>query len=124
MAKKKLRKKILLIIILLILLLLILVITMKNLNSSTSKEMLNRLISGLDNLNYTYNDGEMDIHIVGKYGKGSTLETEKYIDYNDKITRELYSDHFMEEYQNNGFKDMEYYKEYIEYYFSNNMYPA
>ena len=128
MTKKKIKKyiKLSLILILLVVIILILINLLKEFYSR--ENMLKRLISGIDNLNYNYttSDGKNKVQVIGKYEKitttvkegygdeGKEITKEIYNDYDKKITREILEDSvFMEEYSNNGIKDLQYYDEFI-----------
>lgn len=91
----------------------------------SKEQILNKLITGLNNLNYEYTlkDGEIKVEICGKLEKRTTSDVIKYLDYEKNITYEVFVDTgYMEEYKNNGISDISYYNNYINCYFNNDEY--
>ena len=122
MSNKKLKKqmKLLMILFLLLFLLLIMILIEFNLISKQKNEILDRLISGMNNLNYNYYVGEDKVQVFGKLEKKVTSEFTLYNNYDSKNVQELYYDtKHIEEYSNNGIEDMNYYNMYIAPYFNN-----
>lgn len=126
MSNKKLKKKIKLFILLLIFALVMLLIMLVITFSYSKKRILGRLISGLENLNYSYKNNEgSEVQVFGMYEKITNKSSGEviYNDYKDNETRIIYPDvAYMDENDNNGIIDMQYYKMYIEKYFNNNKY--
>ena len=120
---KKLKVLIVLIMIVLILLLVAFILVRKELESRKKEVIIERLKSGIANLNYTTEDSGYKIQVLGKKEKYTTPEKIYYYDYDKKETKELYlNSNFMQEYENNGLEDLSYYKNYIEYYFIGDYY--
>lgn len=120
MATKKIKRLVKLGIILAFVILIVSVIVMATSKLHSRENILARLISGIDNLNYNYttNNDENKIQVVGKYEKIITPEKEIYSDYESKETKEVYlNSSYMEEYSNNGIEDIQYYNEFIKGYF-------
>ena len=124
--KKKLKKiRLVLIIILLTVLLTVLmntIIGIKNKNIYTREAVKNNLVSGIENLNYSYKDDneKAEVLILGKLSKKINEDNSIiYEDYSNKKSYKLYSNsNFMEEYPNTGIENMDYYKNYIDKYFN------
>ena len=113
---------IMILIIILIMMLLIVLVVLMILKSTRKEIILDRLISGLSNLNYTYtlNDGTK-VKVFGMHEKIETSESITYIDYENKKSVTIYPESlFKEEFINNGMKDMKYYNSYIDSYFNKN----
>lgn len=120
--RKKKKLKSLIFIITIILLILIFLNIMENLHSK--EKMIQRLISGLNNLNYSYvnEDGDI-IKVLGKLEKVENNKTIIYIDYDEKISDKIYLNTIhRESYKNNGIEDMEYYNNFIVEFFEDNNY--
>lgn len=133
MIDKKTKKKLKISIIVLILILCILLIVLIRENSHKKETILKKLISGLDNLNYTYvinnsygeEKDETIVQVLGKYEKRVDEEKIEYIDYDKKIVYCEYlglDDDYNETFENNGITDMDYYHQYIDSYFNNTSY--
>lgn len=92
--------------------------------SHSREKIMNRLILGIDNLNYSINIGNQSIQILGKKEKQQKYENSiTYIDYEKKITFDLYPESkYKEVYSNNGIEDMQYYQDFIKSYFQNDNY--
>ncbi|MBR1540365.1 MAG: hypothetical protein IJ629_04260 [Clostridia bacterium] len=124
--KKKINIK--LTIVLLVLAVVILFVIFIRLKLHDRETIRNRLLKGLDNLNYTYNEatltGENKVYVYGKYAKSVDIEGNiTYIDYTTgqsvQVSPEL---GYMEEQVNKGLQDLNYYNRYINSYFENNTY--
>ena len=119
------RRKIKTIIIILIILLIILIgFIIKN--SLYSKErIIQKLIYGMNNLNYTCNDPntQSTIRVFGKKEKIiNTDESQVYSDYENGISIYVSPENIEEKYNNNGIEEMQYYKSIIGPYFDNDNY--
>lgn len=123
MSKIKISKnKIKFAIILFVILLVIIGIVFIYFQGYSKNKVMARVISGLDNLNYSYTSTDNStVKIVGKkerqeYSDGNII----YIDYNNKTSVKANASlNYKEEYNNNGIVDMGYYKEIISQYFDN-----
>lgn len=120
------KSKIKTLIIIILIILMVFVIYLLKLKSYSKDKVFQKLILGLDNLNYTYfiNNGNNKIQVFGKYEKKIYDEDEiEYFDYGQKDTYYTYnSSKFMMEYYNKGIEDMDYYQKFIKYYFENDDY--
>lgn len=125
MTRKNLKKYIRFSIVLIFIILIVVLIRAIILNFIGKEKIMNRLILGLNNLNFAYtsNDGETEVYVYGKYEKRINSKETIYNDYENKITRVIYQDStYMDEYSNNGYTDMDYYKQFIDDYFNNDYY--
>lgn len=124
MSKKKSKKsRLRFIILILIILLIIGMIILATTKAHSKEKILKRLISGLENLNYTYEENGSTVQVVGKLEKMASSDIITYSNYDKKTTDEIYlNTSHRESYKNNGITDMEYYKQFITKYFEDNYY--
>ena len=123
MSNKKEKKKIKLFIILLVFILIIFLIILQRTRIVSKEGILEMLISGMNNLNYTEEAGDYKVQVFGKHEKKTYSDSEKYFDYERKKSIELYSENMVfQEYSNEGIKEMSYYENYISPYFENDEY--
>lgn len=119
--KEKIKRKILIIIILVIIVLSLLLVILMHLKHYSEENIKNRLISGIDNLNYSYTTTYTDNYVVGKKEKIVSINSGEitYVDYGLKKSNSVNDNTmYIENSTNNGISDMDYYKRYIEPYFN------
>ena len=110
------RIKILIIITTIILVLLFIIL--ERMHSNSKEAIIKRLISGIDNLNYSYTiDGEeASIKVLGKKAVKEFLNKDTiYIDYEKKSSVLVDPENkYAEYYENKGIEEMQYYKDFID----------
>ena len=125
MSNKKLKRKIKLFIILLFLILITFLIILQRTRIISKEGVLDILIFGINNLNYTEETDNKKVQVFGKKEKisDSEAESETYNDYENNNSKYVHaSSKYFSESLNNGIEDMSYYKNYISPYFENDKY--
>lgn len=93
----------------------------------SKQRILNKLLAGMDNLNYSYlaDDEVTSVKVFGKKEKRINQENDvvTYVDYETNYSLDVFEEEqYKEEYTNNGIEEMPYYQQFIKAYFMSNGY--